>query len=113
MLLYSTLKVPSAPPTDVIVSVDSGTSITLQWGPVECTDQNGEIIGFSVRYWDNERDSEGDRTIKMVPGDSSGGMTTISGLNIRTVYTFEVAAVTSAGTGIYCVAETIETLSCE
>ena len=113
MLLYSTLKVPSAPPTDVIVSEVSVTSITVQWGPVECTDQNGEIIGYSVRYWDNERDSEGDKTVKMVPGDSSGGMTTISELNIQTVYTFEVAAVTSAGTGIYSVAETFETLACE
>ena len=37
----------------------------------------------------------------MASGDSSGGMTTISGLTNETVYTVEVAAVTSAGTGVY------------
>ena len=37
-----------------------------------------------------------------VSGDSSGGMITISGeLVIRTKYTVEVAAETSAGTGVY------------
>ncbi|CAI8050550.1 hypothetical protein GBAR_LOCUS27752, partial [Geodia barretti] len=37
----------------------------------------------------------------MVSGDSSGGMTTVSGLTKETVYTVQVAAVTSGGTGIY------------
>ena len=37
----------------------------------------------------------------MVSGDSSGGMTTVSGLTKQTVYTVQVAAVTSDGTGEY------------
>ena len=37
----------------------------------------------------------------MVSGNFSGGMTTISGLTKETVYTVEVAAVTSAGIGVY------------
>ena len=37
----------------------------------------------------------------MVSGDSSGGMITISGLTKQRVYTVEVAAVNSAGTGKY------------
>ena len=45
--------------------------------------------------------AEGDRTVKMATGDSSGGMYTISGLSAATVYTVEVAAVNSAGTGVY------------
>ena len=45
--------------------------------------------------------AEGDRTVKMATGDSSGGMHTISGLSAATVYTVEVAAVTSADTGVY------------
>ena len=43
----------------------------------------------------------GDRTVEMASGDSSGGMYVISGLSAATVYTVEVAAVNSAGNGLY------------
>ena len=45
--------------------------------------------------------AEGDRTVVMVSGDSSGGMDMISGLTAATNYSIEVAAVNSAGTGVY------------
>ena len=45
--------------------------------------------------------AEGDSTLKTATGDSSGGMYTISGLSAATVYTVEVAAVNSVGTGVY------------
>ena len=44
---------------------------------------------------------EGDRTVEMASGDSSGGMYKISGLSAATVYTIEVAAVNNADTGDY------------
>ena len=44
-----------------------------------------------------------------VTGDSSGGMTTISGLNKATVYTVEVAAETRAGTRVYSLPLIIQT----
>ena len=53
-----------------------------------------------MRYGE-EGSSEGDRSVHMVSGDSSGGMTTISGLTKQRVYTVEVAAVNSAGNGEY------------
>ena len=46
---------------------------------------------------------------KTVSGDSSGGMTTISELTKETVYTVEVAAETSAGSGVYSIPLTIQT----
>ena len=49
------------------------------------------------------------RSVQMVPGDSRGGMTTISGLTKQSVYTVEVAAVNSAGTGFYSYPSKIET----
>ena len=49
--------------------------------------------------------SEGDRT----PGMASGGGTTLHGLTKETVYNVEVAARTSAGTGVYSELQTIET----
>ena len=42
-----------------------------------------------------------DRTVEIATGDSSGGMYTISGLSAATEYTVEVAAVNSAGVGVY------------
>ena len=92
--------VPSAPPSSVTLSVSSVTSITVQWGSVECRHRNGEISGYIVRYGE-EGSSEGVRSVQMMPGDSIGGMTTISGLDKERSYTVEVAAVNSAGTGEY------------
>ena len=50
--------------------------------------------------------AEGDRTTE----ESSGGMYTISGLSTATEYTVEVAAVNSAGTGVYSDPITAKTL---
>ena len=89
--------VPSAPPSSVTLSVSSVTSITVQWGSVECRHRNGEITGYVVRY--GEEGSN--RSVQIVSGDSSGGMTTISGHSKQRVYTVRVAAVNSAGVGEY------------
>ena len=84
---------PSAPPSSVMVTDVTSTTITVQWGPMEpCADQNGAITGYSVRY--------GSENVS-VSGDSSGGMTTITGLSPSTTYSIQVAAETSAGTGVY------------
>ena len=98
------LTVPSAPPSFVRLSVDSSTSIDVTWRPVECRDRNGQIIDYSVRYGE-----EGGGQREDLLGDFRGGMATISGLTKQTVYTVEVAARTSAGTGVYSQPRTIRT----
>ena len=90
------------------LSVETSTSVNVRWGSVDCSHQNGEITGYSVRYGE-EGSSKVDRGVQMASGDSSGGMTTISGLTKETVYTVEVAAKTSAGIGVYSEPQTIET----
>ena len=79
----------------------SSTSITVRWEPVECRHRNGEIIGYSVRRGVVGA-SEHDRM-------ASGGTITFQGLTKQTVYTVEVAARTSAGTGVYSQPQTIMT----
>ena len=91
---------PSAAPTSVRESRVTSSSITVQWGAVDCIHHNGNITGYLVRYGVNGT-AEGDRTVKMATGDSSGGMYTISGLSAATVYTVEVAAVNSVDIGVY------------
>ena len=86
----------------------TSSSITVQWGAVDCIHRNGDITGYSVRYG-VQGSGEGDRTVEMSSGDSSGGMYQISGLSAATVYTIEVAAVNSAGTGDYSDPLTAET----
>ena len=64
---------------------------------MDCIHRNGEITSYYVRYGEKG----GRQTPRFLSGDSSGGMTTLSGLTKQTVYTVEVAARTSAGTGVY------------
>ena len=99
---------PSAAPSYVEVSVENSTSVSVQWGPVDCVHQNGEITNYSVRYRKvsiNKDDIGGsgceDWDIEVVWGDSSGGMTTILGLDKKTAYAVAVAAQNSAGTGVF------------
>ena len=70
-----------------------------------CADQNGPITGYSVRYGVVGSESQ----LRPLSGDSSGGMTTISGLSRKTLYTVEVAAETSADIGVYSDAIVFET----
>ena len=71
---------------------------------MNCIHRNGDITGYSVRYGVQ---GSGTQTVS-VPG---GGATiiTISGLTPSTTYSIEVAAVNSAGTGVYSLAVISET----
>ena len=87
------LTVPSAPPSSVTLSVESSTSITVRWEPVDCRHRNGEIRGYSVRNW-TVGVSEEDKIV-------SGSNIRLQELTKQTVYTVEVAAINHAGTGVY------------
>ena len=86
---------PTDPPASVMTTSTPNT-ITVEWEPVECADRNGDITGYSVRY--GEVGSAG--SLQMVEGDMDR-RATISDLTPSTEYTISVAAVTSAGTGVY------------
>ena len=85
--------VPTAPPTSVRATSTS-TSITVRWGAVACIDQNGDITGYSVRYGAVESDISQTLSVSELEA-------TITSLMSSTNYTVEVAAVNSAGTGVY------------
>ena len=89
---------PSAAPTSVSVSEVTSSSITVQWGAVPCIHRNGDITGYSVQY--GVVGSESTQTMS-VSGVVSGGMYKVSELKQLTNYTIKVAAVNSAGIGVY------------
>ena len=75
----------------------TSSSITVQWGAVDCIHRNGDITGYTVRYGVQGNGST--QTVSVSGGGAT--MTTISGLTASTEYSIEVAAVNSAGTGVY------------
>ena len=96
---------PSSPPTSVSTSDVTSSSITVQWGAVDCIHRNGDITGYSVRYGVQGSGSNQTESV-------SGGATaeaTISGLTPSTSYVVDIAAVNSAGTGVYSEPLTVET----
>ena len=100
---------PSAPPPGVTVTGVTSSTITAQWESVTCIHQNGEITGYSVQ---NGVMGSGSTETMTVLGASTT-QTTITGLMSSTTYSIQVAAVNSAGTGVYSDPETAETLPSE
>ena len=90
---------PSAPPTSVSVSEVTSSSITVQWGPVDCIHHNGDITGYSVQYGE-----VGSGSTQTMPVSRTLRRYVISDLMSSTTYSIQVAAETSAGPGQYSAA---------
>ena len=88
---YTYCLVPSIPPPNVTTNVISSTAIMIIWSPPPLIYQNGFISGYHI-------------TITDVSGINSTATTphtnyTAVGLQIYTLYNFEVAAATAIGLG--------------
>ena len=73
------------------VSEVTTSTITVQWNAVECIHRNGDITGYLVWYGDDTPRQTEDTKMEYL----------IIGLKHSTTYTIRVAAVNSAGTGVY------------
>ena len=87
---------PSGPPTSVSVTSTS-INITVQWEAVDCIHRNGDITGYSVRY--GVVGSGSTQTVNVSEGSVTEA--TISNVMSSTTYSIQVAAVNSAGIGVY------------
>jgi len=76
-----------------MVTVQTSTSIFVSWNPItNCSDINGNITGWLVRY------SDSNNYTRLIPGSNQGsGNTTLVGLLFHTTYWIQVAAVNSDG----------------
>ena len=80
----------------------TSSSITVHWGAVDCIHHNGDITCYSVRDG-----VQGSRNTQTMYGNATE--TTISGLTPSTNYVVDIAAVNSAGIGVYSEPLTVET----
>ena len=96
-LLHAFLSAPSTSPTSLSVSEVTSSSITVQWGAVDCIHRNGNITGYTVRYGVQGNGST--QTVNVSGGAAT--QTIIFELTPSTNYSIEVAAVNSVGTGVY------------
>lgn len=78
------------------VGLTSIFSVHLHWEPVSCVHQNGEITGYIVKYWAHGRNTTG-----RISYDVSRTDVTVSNLSALTNFSFQVAAVNNAGTGVF------------
>ena len=79
--------------------------MTVQWGPVDCIQRNGDITGYSVQYKKVGSVSTHNRTV-------SGSNTTeaiIINLMPSTMYIVQVAAINDADDGVYSEPLTVST----
>ena len=93
---------PSAPPTSVRESEVTSSSITVQWRAVDCIHRNGDITGYSVRYGVQGSGSTQTRDVSVTEA-------TLSSLMPSTTYSIQVAAMNSAGIGVYSTSITAKT----
>ena len=100
------LTAPSAPPSSLTVTGVTSSTISVQWGSVPCIHQNGDITGYSVQY--GEVGSGNTQTINVNGADVTEA--TLSSLTPSTTYSVQVAAVNSAGTGVFSNSQSAMTL---
>ena len=96
---------PSAPPSSVSVSEVTSSSMTVQWGPVDCIQRNGDITGYSVQYKKVGSVSTHNRTVS----GSNTSEAIIMNLMPSTMYIVQVAAINDAGDGVYSEPLTVST----
>ena len=76
----------------------SSTSITITWDRVACDQRNGEIDGYNVTYYPEDKDTN--EITNIVLGVTESNRTFLaSGLQPLTNYTFEVQAFNRYGYG--------------
>ena len=100
------LTAPSVPPSSVTVTGVTSSTISVQWGSVPCIHQNGDITGYSVQY--EVMGSGNTQTMNVTGPDVTEA--TLSNLTASTTYSVQVAAVNSAGIGVFSNNQSVMTL---
>ena len=84
---------PSGTPSGLLISHTHSTTAELSWTPLPLDEQNGVIIGYIVQVVG----PDSTREISALGADVTS--VEVSGLKSFTSYTFNISAMTKAGTG--------------
>ena len=87
---------PSAPPQDIVAVNQTLFTITISWQPVDCPYMNGDIRGYTVKYWERGSGNE-----TKLDGNTTGTSYTLTDLQSSTTYVIQVAAENDAGVGVF------------
>ena len=82
---------PTGTPQKVTIVDTTSTKITIQWQELPCSDRNGDIVGYTVRY--------GISGSNITLRNYSDTIATLVELIPFTIYSIEVAAFNVNGTG--------------
>ena len=88
--------VPSEPPSYVKVCDVGSSTINLEWGQVNCSHRNGIILGYTVQY-----EVIGSGNIQYLNVSAIFTVGSINELMPFMTYSISVAAINSAGTGVF------------
>lgn len=85
---------PSGFPSILLNVSAFSTNVTVNWSHIDCIDQNSEITGYSVSYYQGDGDGEeGIEEVVVMGTNDSDRIYTATRLHPQTRYNFEVAAV--------------------
>lgn len=94
---------PTSSVQNVTLEITDFLSITVSWNQVDCSNQNGPITGYLLKYT-NVTYSE---IVNITDGNKR--TYTVNNLNQNTSYTFTLAAYNDGGIGPYSHEETLKT----
>ena len=90
---------PSGVPMNVTLTDLTPTSVSFQWGSVECIRRNGQITGYFITY-NIQGSSESTSVLVTVNSLSDGGTYTIIDLEPSEMYSVQIAAQNTIGTAL-------------
>ena len=102
------IAVPSQPPTNFKVTVQTSTRVTASWQLPPADARNGNITGFKLFYTQQGAVSTKCPTILTI-NSSANPVTNVSELKKYTNYEFHVLAFTSVGDGPKSLAKVLRT----
>ena len=100
--MFPTGSPSGAPLLNVPVLINS-TAISLSWDEVNCTDRNGVITGYNIRWFNT------DEGVQSTVNNSGATGITITGLTEFRLYNISVAAMNNNGVGPYSQERTVYT----
>uniref|UniRef100_A0AAY4BPU2 Sidekick cell adhesion molecule 2b n=1 Tax=Denticeps clupeoides TaxID=299321 RepID=A0AAY4BPU2_9TELE len=88
--------VPTAPPQNVAIQSSTATQLDVTWDPPPLENQNGDIQGYKIYYWEFQRKNETERLRTLFLPEGGVKLKNLTGY---TTYMISVAPFNAAGDG--------------